>query len=277
MLNRWDEAIAIYDVVLKRFSEATDPTIRGDVAYALVNKAYDLRRLDRHEEAMAVYGDVLTRFGEMTEPAIREQLARALVGKGTSLEALKRHDEAIAVYDEVVRRFADATEPLASECVAQALVNKANLLCQLARSEEAVAVCDELQKRLGTPTEPALREFVAMALIYKGIAFLQLKKDEQARELFLEVVEYWATDLIVESRLDRIIALAGLQRFDDAQQLLEHLVSKRALDLAMGEDLLSDLELLASVPQVPEGVRNFVEHARRTLDPLDRTRRTPSD
>jgi tetratricopeptide (TPR) repeat protein len=147
-LNRSEEEIAVYDEVLRRFGEATEPALCELVATALFNKGVTLGELNRSEEALGVYDEVVRRFGEATEPALREEVARALFNKGFRLEELKRSEEAIAVYDEVARRFGEATELALREQVAEALVNKGVTLGQLNRSEEEIAVYGELSASL---------------------------------------------------------------------------------------------------------------------------------
>ena len=68
----------VYDEVVARFGEATEPALREQVAMALVNKASRLGELGRSEEAAGVYDEVVARFGDATEPALREQVALAL-------------------------------------------------------------------------------------------------------------------------------------------------------------------------------------------------------
>ena len=76
-LNRSEEEIAVYEEVVKRFGEASEPELREQVAKALVNKGITLSALKRSEEAIAVYTEVVKRFGEASEPELREQVARA--------------------------------------------------------------------------------------------------------------------------------------------------------------------------------------------------------
>ena len=94
-LNQSEEAIAVYDEVLRRFGEAAEPALREQVAWALVGKGIALEPSNRSEEAIAVYDEVARRFGEATEPALRELVARALNGSGfTDLCRAKTHRKA---------------------------------------------------------------------------------------------------------------------------------------------------------------------------------------
>ncbi len=117
VLGRSDEAIAVYDGVVVRFGDDTEPAVRERVAMALFNKGVRLGGLGRSDEEIAVYDGVVARFGDDTEPAVRERVAGALFNKGVRLGVLGRSDEEIAVYDGVVARFGDDTESAMLEVV----------------------------------------------------------------------------------------------------------------------------------------------------------------
>ena len=76
-LGRSEEAIAVYDEVVGRFGEASEPGLREQVAMAMFNKGFRLGALGRSEEWIAVYDDVVGRFGEASEPGIQEIVAQA--------------------------------------------------------------------------------------------------------------------------------------------------------------------------------------------------------
>jgi hypothetical protein len=50
-LNRPAEAIAVYDDLVTRFGEASEPAVRAQVVRALFNKGVRLGQLDRPAEA----------------------------------------------------------------------------------------------------------------------------------------------------------------------------------------------------------------------------------
>ena len=264
-LKQGKEAIAVYDEVVRRFGEATEPVLRERVANALVSKGFRLGRLKQDKEEIAVYDDVVKRFGEAAEPALREMVANALYNKGVSLGRLKQDKEAIAVYDEVVRRFGEATEPVLRERVANALVNKGFRLGRLKQGKETIAVYDEVVRRFGEATEPALREQVANALFNKGILLLRQEKNAQACQCFSEAIGFWEVNQGIEGQLHKIAALSGLQQFDEAEHLLKQLIEKSAIAPRTAKYFLSDLELIASAPQPPEGIQEFLARVREIL------------
>ncbi|MEZ5381377.1 MAG: hypothetical protein R2754_06210 [Microthrixaceae bacterium] len=77
-LGRSDEAIGVYDEVVARYGDDTEPAVREQVAGALVSKGVVLGVLGRSDEAIGVYDEVVARYGDDTEPAVLEvvRLAR---------------------------------------------------------------------------------------------------------------------------------------------------------------------------------------------------------
>jgi tetratricopeptide (TPR) repeat protein len=212
-LHRLEEAIAVFDDLLARFGNATEPPLREPVARALVNKGITLGELDRSAEAVAVYDDVVERFGNATELPLREEVGRALVNKGVRLGALDRGAEAVAVYNDVVERFGNATEPPLREHVARALVNKGFRLGELDRSAEEIAAYDDVLVRFGNATELPLREEVGRALVNKGVRLGALDRGAEAVAVYNDVVERFgnATELPLREEVARALANKGFR------------------------------------------------------------------
>ncbi len=125
-----EAAIAVYEQMVERFGEASEPGLREQVAKALFSKAVLLGAQGEGAVAIAVYEQVVERFGEASEPGLREQVAKALFSKAAALGAQGQEAAAIAVYEQVVERFGEASEPGLREVVAMAKV-----LARQARSE----------------------------------------------------------------------------------------------------------------------------------------------
>ncbi|MCK4734298.1 MAG: tetratricopeptide repeat protein [Methanophagales archaeon] len=98
-----------------------------------------------------------------------------------------------------------------------------------------------------------------------ALTYLHLEKEEQARQYFTKVVEFCDSNKRIESQLHKVIALFGLQSFDEALKLLKQLAEKFTIGPVMAKDCLSDLELLASAPHPPEGIQQFLERAQEIL------------
>ena len=186
--NRPEDALAVYDEVVRRFGESEVPALFQWVAMGLVGKGTALRDLDRPEDALAVYDEVVRRFGESESPALFQWVAIALEGKGAALRDLDRPEEALTVYDEVVRRFGNSEVPTLFQWVAMALEGKGLAFCALNRPGDALAVYDEVVRRFGESESPALLQWVAAAFEGKGSALCDLNRPEEALTVNDEVV-----------------------------------------------------------------------------------------
>ena len=176
--RRSEEAVGVYDEVVARFGDATEPALREQVARALVNKGVTLGALERSEEGSAS----TTRWSRAsaTRPSRRcaSRSPRRWSTRASRSGRSSRSEEAVGVYDEVVARFGDAPEPALREQVAKALVNKGVALGALERSEEAVGVYDEVITRFGDATEPILRQAAAMARTGTLATWVRLTSEE---------------------------------------------------------------------------------------------------
>lgn len=208
-LKQYESAIATYDDVLRRFSEAIEPALREQVAAALVSKGSAQVRLEQHESAIDTYDDLLCRFSEATEPALREQVAVALVNKGNAQGRLEQHNTAIDTYDDLLRRFGGATELALRERVARAMLNKGITQAELKQYESAFATYDEVLSRFGEATESALVEQIARALVNKGVTQSELKQYESAIATYDDVSRRFGDATESALRKQVTIALNG--------------------------------------------------------------------
>jgi hypothetical protein len=76
-----EAAIPVYDDIVTRFGDATEPSLREEVARALSMKGAALAVLGRNEAAIAVYDDLVARFGDAEEPSLRQRISKALAEK----------------------------------------------------------------------------------------------------------------------------------------------------------------------------------------------------
>jgi tetratricopeptide (TPR) repeat protein len=202
--NRDGDAVNLYDEVLRRFGEPTEPAQRRQVARALGNKGVALCKLNRVEDAISLFDEVVRRFGEAADPTLHLQIARSLFNKGVALRNLNRGEDEVRTYDEVVRRFGDATEPALREVVASALASKGVALGTLSRPEDAIGAYDEVVRRFGDAIEPALRGLVAKALAWKAIALSTLNRTEDEVSAYDEVVRRFGE--AIEPALREVVA-----------------------------------------------------------------------
>lgn len=181
--ERWDEAYAIYDDMIAKFSDLREPEIREQVANALVNKGYVLGSLGKTADAVAVYDDFLSRFGT-TEPALMSQIALAMLNKSARLGMMNKGEEELALCTEIVEKFGEVNEPEVKQCVAAALVNRGIRLGAMGRPEEEIADYDEVVSRFGEDEDTSVQVQVAKAIAYKGLTLMLLSRLDEALAAF---------------------------------------------------------------------------------------------
>ena len=161
-----EEAVAIYDQVIKRFGSSTAPQLRELVALTLLNKGVALVNLKRPEEAHMVLGQLTERFHPgSSDPGDQDTLARAMYLKGLALVQLERHEEAIAVLDQLIELLDPATEASLQRVIAEALNLKGMALAWCTGFQESNAVHDQVIQRFGMARDPDLQEEAATALL----------------------------------------------------------------------------------------------------------------
>ena len=191
--GRLQEAVAIWDEVVRKFEESDAPAELEQVSMALVNKGKALGRLGRVEEALAVLDDVVRRFGtdngEGHPLAVATATATALAGKGAMLSNLNRHTEALVAWNEVARRFGRSRVSELEALVVNALIGTAVALNTLNRHEEALEACDEVLERVGKSGSAALHGELAAAMVGRGHALIALNRVDEAVNAWDAVVE----------------------------------------------------------------------------------------
>jgi len=99
-LNRFQDAIATYDELDKRYGKSTEPEIQDQVAKAMYNKGVTVGEVKGPEAEIAIYDELEKRYGKSTEPEIQVQVAKAMLKKGVALFELRRYDEARKVFEK---------------------------------------------------------------------------------------------------------------------------------------------------------------------------------
>jgi tetratricopeptide (TPR) repeat protein len=181
-LGHMQEAVAVFDDLLNRFSEVKETTLerltrpgwlssdspqdpnkkelREQVSWALFNKAVALGTLGRTRDSLATYDDLLRRYAGL-RGAVTGGLVRPGWLKGT--------------------KKAGPTDPDVREQVAWTLFNKGVTLGGLGRTQEAVTAYNELLSRFGESREPDVQEQVSRAVLNMGVLEATLQ-EQIARE-----------------------------------------------------------------------------------------------
>jgi tetratricopeptide (TPR) repeat protein len=228
-----DEAIRVYDDVIKRFGDAPEIQLRELVAKAMVNKGLTLGQMGKPDEEISVYDDVIERFGDAPEIQLRGQVAKAMFNKGVALGKMDKHEDAIRVCDEVIERFGDAPEVQLREQVARAMVNKGVALGKMDKHEDAIRVYDAVIERFGDEPETKLREPVARAMGNKGFTFGEMGKPDEAIRVYDAVIERFGDAPEVQLRepvawamVNKGVALGRMDKHEDAIRVYDDVIER---------------------------------------------------
>ena len=221
--GRAEDALDVFDHVVRQFDDSKVPELLVVVATALVNKGKVLGALNRLNEALAACDEVLRRFRGSDAPELLEPVAIALVSKGAALYGLSRPEETLVTCDEVLRHFeANSMQELLAP-LAMALVNKGIALRALDRQEEALIAYDEVLHRFGDSDAPELVESVAHALLNKGATLDPTSRPEEVLAVCDEVLRRFgdsdAPELaksVATALTLKGIALSALNQQEDA-------------------------------------------------------------
>ncbi|MGD2216438.1 MAG: tetratricopeptide repeat protein [Gemmatimonadales bacterium] len=166
-MGRADEAIGVYDDLVRRTGGSRLLGLRENAVRALFNKGASLANLHRHEEAVGVYDELIGAFSSEPGPGMSEAVGKAMVNKGIALAELDRLPEAVGVLDEVVKRWSESKDPILRARVARALLNKAAAMIQMGQEGVALRVYETIEKLYGRDKAPNVREQVAVARVRK--------------------------------------------------------------------------------------------------------------
>lgn len=199
-LDKHEDAIAVYDEFIARFSDAQSPKIREMLAKAFINKGTRLGRTGHPVEEIAVYEELVLTFSKDSTPKIREIVATAILYTGMTLDDLHKGDAAVKAYDDLIKRFYLDQVPKVRERVAEALFNKGLTLDQLGKPDEAILAYSDLIGRFSQDQAPEIREQFAKALLNKGITLGQLNKPDEEILAYNDLIERLSQDQAPEIR-----------------------------------------------------------------------------
>ena len=229
-LDRYEEAVRVYDELLRWFDSIQDHEINRFVAMALVYKAYALSQSSRPKCALRVYEEVVRRFEASQDIEVIEQVAAALVNMGNTYGLLRRSAEQIEAYDDVVKRFNAAKSSRVVRIVAKALMNKGHELGQLERQEEEIEVYDDIVRRLEASNLPEKTEAVANALVQKGITLGSMGYHQGAMTVYDDILKRFESNrspeiMEVEARVrvNMGVSLGNLGRLEEEIETYDEL------------------------------------------------------
>ena len=186
-LGQVDEALEVYDDILRRLDSGDGPEAERLVARFLSRKAYLLNIYGRGSETTAACEDLINRFGTSEDPMIRRIVASSSIIKGMALIKNNRIEEAVSAFDKVVVQYESAATPDVVDFVLLALVAK-SAHAKLAISEREISIllkCQERKDELHWGVIEALTQFSASAGAKRTLELIQ---GSEAAPLLLPLV-----------------------------------------------------------------------------------------
>ncbi|MGB3109484.1 MAG: tetratricopeptide repeat protein [Psychrobacter alimentarius] len=228
-----EKQVSIYEKLINKFEENTEPGIQEQVAKALLNKGIALGTLEQPENEVKTYEELIAKFGARDELVLQEWVAKAFMYRGITLGKLEQLENAIKVYDELIAKFGARDELVLQEQVAKALLNKGIALGTLEQPENEVKTYEELIAKFGACDELVLEEWVAKALLNKGITLGTLEQPENEVKTYEELIAKFGTrdELVLEewvakALLNKGITLGTLEQPENGIKTYEELIAK---------------------------------------------------
>ena len=231
--NRLEEALSVFDEVVDRYGESTQPHLLVLAAKALIRKGEIFHALGHAEDALATCEEVDRRYGDNQAPVVSENVAVALLNKGVALRASSRVQEALVANDEVDRRFGASENPNIRATVAKALCDKGITLGNLSRLQEALQASDELIHRFGVSEEKDAVVAVAKTLCNRATVLERMNRVAEALTAYDSVVRRFGAsnepvlhEIVATTLLNKSAALGDLNRPEEALVTLDEVVRR---------------------------------------------------
>ena len=182
--NQREDAITIFDTVVRRFGNREEPDIQSRVLHALSYKAILLVRSDDKNGALALYTEVLHRFRLGPYVDQKGVIAQAMYNRAILLDALGERESAIAQNDELCG-YSETGDNETKRIALNGLFNKAVSLMDLGRFEDAILAFEAVMNDSTIRLHPHLQ---AAALYNRGKIATYIGRPREARATFIDLV-----------------------------------------------------------------------------------------
>jgi tetratricopeptide (TPR) repeat protein len=257
-------SIVVNDYTISTFKQSQDAEVRGHVAWAMVNKGWDLATLGQFDEAITVYENL----SEMVpfEPPFLHPVAQGLMNKALTVKSAGRHVEEVPIYDRIARGLESATAEPEVRLHAWARINKAITLIGTHNYDEAIELCDSVLSRWWAlsdwTTTTRVREFLAAATRHRADAMAAKGEYQDAIARIDKLLRRYLRSN--ESGLTMEVAWAMVTKADALWYLGHRKDAKYAYDAAVARFSRSR----------DKQVQEAVAWAHRESERLDRVRST---
>jgi tetratricopeptide (TPR) repeat protein len=229
-------SLAINDGVIRAYGRSLDNKLRQHVAWATVNKGWDLIESDRSLEAIEVYESLSERLPR--DMPFLEPLAQGLMNWAAALDKLGRHSEEKEVYGRIQDLLAGTQDDSTSRHLAWAFLNKGITLDSERDFEAAIAMYDVVLRRWWTPSVSAdtptrMHEAMAAALRHRSAALADsghpeaaIADADRAVNRYLGAGDKGIEEEVAWALLTKGVALEALGRKSEARLTYDALVNR---------------------------------------------------
>lgn len=237
-------ALRIFDEVMRRFVDSPDPSVRQDLAQALLEKGNCLDALGQAQEAFDAFTEVFTLYDAEGQEFGRGVVSNALFNMGGLLRRSGHLSEAAALFENSFTRSVAATDAERTERSTRALLERSLCLGLLGNQDGELEGYDAVIATLpeGEAAGAADSSWmanhcnsVARALYNKGISLAGSDRREDAIRTFKEVETRFGSsgepglrEQVVRAAAERAVNLAQLERFGEAKRLCDEVIARFA-------------------------------------------------
>lgn len=207
-LGSLKEEIDVYDLIISKFDDTTDPHILDQLVKALHYKALTLALLNKSDQALTIFESAIRRFKNNSDEKVRAQLVRLMFGKAVHQMKEKRFDEEISTYDEILSMLDEDNPNLnLRKQIIKAKLFKAMTLSSTDRILEAFEIYQHLENNLKEEIDPELRENLANIMLGKARCLDKLKRPSEELAAYKSIQEFFKDEL--EPNIRNVVARAS--------------------------------------------------------------------
>lgn len=287
-VGRSQEAAGMFDEVISRFQQDTDPHWRTQAAQALINKGSLLGELGGHAEAREALGQVAGLDGGGDHPPLKAKQAEALRLHALWAGRAGASDDALEMYRLFLVEYGDSP---GLEIQIQSALGRTEFGCFLAeqgRHEEADRIWDEFLTDQNADRNPQLHHHLALAYAHKadwqrrrGLRPEALRTVDQAMKRFAGKRDTLTQGKTARAALVGVETLMDLQRYQESLEAVRNTINvllqgfwhieEKVRALYLQGTILNHLQRYEEAigvwqelgdqhyPRIPHGVRNWLD------------------
>jgi hypothetical protein len=163
-LQRYPEAIEVYDRVVRLYRAELSHGKRQQIAYAFFNRAVSLKAFADARSVLVNYDRVAETFSDDPSPTLREYVVTRLYNSAQKLTVEEKYADAELIYQLIYANFSNDTALGVRKVLAQSLNNLAVGEGLSGKLPEELETNDLLAQRFAKDEDPDIRALVARAL-----------------------------------------------------------------------------------------------------------------